>query len=251
MLEYAELINNLAVKEFKLRYRNSVLGFFWSLFNPLALLIILTLVFSVLLQVGIEDYPAFLLPALLAWRFFSIGTNMSLGSILGNVSLVTKVYFPRWLLVLSSNLANLIGTTLEFAVLFPLLILLGVKLTYLAFMIPVILILEFILIFGVSLLLASLNVYYRDFNQIWDIILQAGFFLTPIIYSANLIPSRYLFYYMLNPVSRIIVAIRKILYYGIMPSYEDLLIPLLGGLFFCLIGYQVFRRLEPRFAEVI
>jgi lipopolysaccharide transport system permease protein len=104
---------------------------------------------------------------------------------------------------------------------------------------------------GISLLLASLNVYYRDFNQIWDIILQAGFFLTPIIYSETLIPSRYLSYYMLNPVSRIIVAIRKILYYGIIPSYEDILIPLFFGLFFCFVGYQVFRRLEPRFAEVI
>jgi lipopolysaccharide transport system permease protein len=104
---------------------------------------------------------------------------------------------------------------------------------------------------GVSFLLASLNVYYRDINQIWDIILQAGFFLTPIIYSETLIPSKYLSYYMLNPVSRIIVAIRKILYYNTIPSFDDFLIPLLGGLFFCLVGYQVFRRLEPRFAEVI
>ena len=176
---------------------------------------------------------------------------MSLGSILGNAPLVTKVYFPRYLLVLSSNLANLIGSTLEFAVLLPLMFLLGMSLSHLIFIVPVILFLEFILIMGVSFLLASLNVYYRDINQIWDIVLQAGFFLTPIIYSETLIPSKYLSYYMLNPVSRIIVAIRKILYYNTMPSIDDFLIPLLGGLFFCLVGYQIFRRLEPRFAEVI
>ena len=251
MFEYAELIKNLAVKEFKLRYRNSVLGFFWSLLNPLAMMVILSLVFSVLVKSGIEHFPVFLLPALLVWRFFSIGTTMSLGSILGNVPLVTKVYFPRWFLVLSSNLANAIGSTLEFVVLLPLLIFLGMNLTYLVFLLPIILIFEFILIMGVSFLLASLNVYYRDINQIWDIILQAGFFLTPIIYSATLIPPRYSFYYLLNPVSRIMEAIRKILYYNTVPTPEDFLIPLLGGLLFCFIGLQVFRRLEPRFAEVI
>lgn len=251
MFEYAELIKNLAVKEFKLRYRNSVLGFFWSLLNPLAMMVILSLVFSVLVKSGIENFPVFLLPALLVWRFFSIGTTMSLGFILGNVPLVTKVYFPRWLLVLSSNLANAIGSTLEFVVLLPLLILLGMNLTYLVFLLPIILTFEFILIMGVSFLLASLNVYYRDINQIWDIILQAGFFLTPIIYSATLIPPRYSFYYLLNPVSRIMEAIRKILYYNTMPTHEDFLIPLLGGLLLCLIGFQIFRRLEPRFAEVI
>lgn len=251
MFEYTELIKNLAVKEFKLRYRNSVLGFFWSLLNPLAMMIILSLVFSVLIRSGIDNFPVFLLPALLVWRFFSIGTTMSLGSILGNVPLVTKVYFPRYLLVLSSNLANLIGSTLEFAVLLPLLFFLGMNLSHLIVIAPVILILEFILIMGVSFLLASLNVYYRDIHQIWDIILQAGFFLTPIIYSVSLIPSKYYSYYMLNPVSRIIVAIRKILYYNTMPSIDDFLIPLLGGLLFCLVGYQIFRRLEPRFAEVI
>jgi lipopolysaccharide transport system permease protein len=251
LFEHSELIKNLAVKEFKLRYRNSVLGFVWSLLNPLAMMVILSLVFSVLVKSGIDNFPVFLLPALLVWRFFSIGTSMSLGSILGNGPLVTKVYFPRYLLVLSSNFANLIGSTLEFVVLLPLLFLLGMSFSYLIFLIPVILFLEFILIMGVSFFLASLNVYYRDINQVWDIILQAGFFLTPIIYSETLIPSRYLSIYMLNPVSRIIVAIRKILYYNTIPSFEDFLIPLLGGLFFCLIGYQVFRKLEPRFAEVI
>ena len=251
MLQYSELIRNLAIKEFKLRYRNSVLGFFWSLLNPLAMMIILTLVFSHLVRSGIDNFPLFLLPAILVWRFFSIGTSMSLSSILGNVPLVTNIYFPRWLLVFSSNLANLIGSTLEFIVLFPLLIIIGMELSSLVLLLPVILIFEFILIMGISFLLASLNVYYRDVNQVWELGLQAGFFLTPIIYSVNLIPERYLPVYMLNPVTRIIESMRKILCYNTLPSAEDFMIPILAGLLFCLIGYLVFRRLEPRFAEVV
>jgi len=107
LFQYNELVRNLTIKEFKLRYRNSVLGFVWYLLNPLAMIIILTLVFSTLLKSGIENFPVFLLTALLAWRFFSISTSMSLSSIIGNSPLVTKIYFPRWLLVLSSNLASL------------------------------------------------------------------------------------------------------------------------------------------------
>jgi len=251
LFQYSELVRNLTIKEFKLRYRNSVLGFIWSLLNPLAMMIILTLVFSTLLRVGIENFPVFLLPALLAWRFFSVSTSMSLYSIIGNSPLVTKIYFPRWLLVLSSNLANLIGSSLEFAVLFPLLIFLGMKISYLVFLLPVTLVLEFILIIGVSFILAPLNVYYRDFNEIWNITLQIGFFLCPIIYSINLIPERYLSAYSLNPMTRIIEAIRKILYYNALPTVEDFLIILASGLFLLLIGYLIFRRLEPRFAEEI
>lgn len=251
MFDYFELLRNLTIKEFKLRYRNSILGFLWSLLNPIAMMIILTTVFSTLLKFNIENYPVFLLPALLAWRFFSISTTMSLWSIIGNSSLVTKVYFPRWLLVLSSNLANLIGSLLEFAVLLPLLIILGMRLTLLIFLLPIFLALEFFLIIGVSMPLAALNVYYRDIHQIWDITLQAGFFLTPIIYSISLIPKNYVFLYSLNPITRIIESIRKILSYNILPNTLDFIIPILGTLFLLIIGYFIFHRLEPRFAEEI
>ncbi len=251
MFEYSELVKNLTVKEFKLRYRNSFLGFFWSLLNPLSMMIILTLVFSTLLRSGIENFPVFILPALLSWRFFSISTSMSLFSIIGNAPLVKKIYFPRWFLILSSNLANLIGTSLEFAVLFPLLIFLGMNVTYLVLLLPLILAFQFILIIGISLVLASLNVYYRDFNQIWEILLQIGFFLCPILYSMSLIPERYLLAYSLNPMTRVIESIRKILYYNTVPILTDFMIIIVSSIIFLVAGYMVYHRLEPRFAEEI
>ena len=251
MIKYYELVKNLTIKEFKLRYRNSVLGFLWSLLNPLAMMFILTVVFSTLLKFGTENFPIFLLPALLTWRFFSISTSMSLTSIIGNSPLVTKVYFPRWLLILSSNLANLIGSSLEFVVLLPLLILFGMKITFLILLLPIFLAIEFILIFAISLPLAALNVYYRDIHQVWDITLQAGFFLTPIIYSIDLIPDRFVVYYSLNPITRIIGSIRKLIYYNIMPTLFDFVVPIIGAFLLLTVGYYIFRRLEPRFAEEI
>ncbi len=251
MFEYRELIWILIKKDFKVRYRNSALGFLWSLLNPLAMMSILTLVFSTLLKAGIENFPLFLLPVLLSWRFFSISTSMSLWSVVGNAPLVTQVYFPRWLLVLSSNLANLIGSFLEFAALLPLMIVLGMKVTSLAFLLPVLLVVELVLISGISLPLAALNVYYRDINQIWDIVLQAGFFVCPIFYSMSLIPRRYTLVYSLNPLTRVIESMRKIFYENTLPTLDDLIIPLLSGLLLLLVGYLIFRNLEPRFAEEV
>jgi len=176
-----DIVVTLAKKDFKLRYRNSVLGFFWSLLNPLAYMVILTAVFGYLLHSSIPNFASWVLLALLVWRFFSVGTSQGLYAIVGNPSFVTKLRLPRFLIVLSADVASLFGAALEFAALFPVLIILGIKLTFLALLLPVIIVMEFVMIFGISLGLAALNTRYRDFNQIWDITLQLGFFLSPIV----------------------------------------------------------------------
>lgn len=246
---YLDVVTVLAQKDFKIRYRNSVLGFLWSLLNPLAYMVILTLVFSLLLAVNIPNFPAWLLIGLLVWRFFQVSTNQSLFAIAGNISLVNKMYIPRYLIVLSGNLANFLGAGLEFVALLPLLVLLGVNLTLYALLLPVILVLEFFLVFGISLLLSSLSLKYRDFNQLWDITLQLGFFLSPIVYDANLIPAPYRLIYSLNPMTALIESTRSILIGQSLPSVFDSTVVLSSVGILLLIGYLVFRRLERRFAE--
>ena len=249
MRHYFDVTLVLAQKDFKIRYRNSILGFIWSMLNPLAYMFILTIVFSVLLRIGIPNFSAWLLIGLLIWRFFSIGTSQGLFSILGNPSLVSKVRVPRYLLVLSNNLANFVGAALEFVVLIPLLVLLGIDLTVYAVLLPAILILEFLLVFGLSLSLASLNIKYRDSYQVWDIALQLGFFLSPIVYDANLIPARYRFLYSLNPVTRLIESTRAIFLLHQLPSMFDIAVIMLSTAIFLLIGFIIFRSREARFAE--
>jgi len=249
--QYRDLVTNITLRDFRLRYRNSVLGFLWSLLNPLAMMVVLTAFYSFVFKAGIANFPLFVLPPLLVWRFFAVSTSMSLDSIAGNSSLVTKVYLPRWLLVLSSNFANLLGSSLEFLALFPLMVVLGAQLSVLIVLIPVVLLLEFLLILGVSLFLSSLNVYYRDFGQVWDIFLQAGFFLCPIFYSESILPSNLQLIYSLNPIARLIESTRKILYLGELPTSFDVLIVLGAGLLFLLFGSLLFRRLEPKFGELV
>jgi len=246
---YLDVVTVLAQKDFKIRYRNSALGFIWSLLNPLAYMVILTLVFSVLLRASIPNFAAYALLGILIWRFFAIGTSQSLGSIVGNPSLVSKVYFPRYLIVLANNLANLLGSSLEFVVLLPLMILLGVNLTPIMLVFPVVLGLEFVLVFGLSLSLSSLNMKYRDFYQIWDIALQLGFFVSPIVYDSNLIPPRYRFLYSLNPVTRLIEFMRDIFLRSSFPTSLEASILLLVIAFFLILGFVIFRHLESRFVE--
>ena len=246
---YLDVITVLAQKDFKVRYRNSVLGFLWSLLNPLAYMVILWVVFSLLLRVNIPNFAAWLLIGLLIWRFFSIGTSQGLYSIIANASLVSKVYVPRFTIVLSNNLANLFGSALEFLVMLPLLVLLGIDLKAYALFLPIILISEFFLIYGLSLSLSSLNLKYRDFYQLWDIALQLGFFLSPIVYDPKLIPVRYRFLYSLNPVTRLIESARAILLLGQLPSQFDNAVIVLSIAVFLLLGFLIFRSLERHFAE--
>jgi lipopolysaccharide transport system permease protein len=214
-------------------------------------MIILTLVFSLLLHLSIPNYAAWVLLGLLVWRFFSIGTAQSLSSIVGNPSLVGKVYLPRYLIVLSNNLANLLGAAFEFIALLPLIVILGVKLTVFVFLLPLILGMEFLLIFGLSLALSALNLKYRDFYQMWDIALQLGFFLSPTIYDPSLIPVRYQFVYFLNPVTRLMDATRDIFLSSRPPSLFDIAPVLLASAILLGIGFMIFRHFEPRFAEEI
>jgi lipopolysaccharide transport system permease protein len=246
-----DVVTVLAQKDFKVRYRNSVLGFIWSLLNPLAFMIILTLVFSFLLRVSIPNFAAWVLIGLLVWRFFSIATNQSLFSIVGNPSLVSKVYVPRHIIVLSTNLASFLGAALEFVVLLPLLVVLGVNLTPYALFLPAILVMEFLLVFVLSLSLSSLNLKYRDFYQVWDIALQLGFFLSPIVYDASLIPERYRLLYSLNPVTRLIESAREIFLEGHLPSVFDNVVIVASVGILLLIGFAIFRRLETGFAEEV
>jgi len=246
---YLDVVIVLAQKDFKVRYRNSILGFLWSLLNPLAYMVILTLVFSLLLRVNIPNFAAWLLVGLLVWRFFSIGTGQGLFSIVGNPSLISKVYVPRYLIVLSNNVANLLGASLEFLALFPLLVLLGVNLSAYVLLLPAVLLMEFLLIFGLSLCLSSLDLKYRDFYQLWDIALQLGFFLSPIVYDPSLVPERFRFVYSLNPVTSLIQSTRSIFLLHQLPSTFDIGVIVSSVVILLLIGFLIFGRLEKNFAE--
>ena len=189
LFQYKELIKNLVISDLKTKYSNSSLGFAWSMLNPLLMMLVLFFVFSNVFK-NQDNFIGYLLTGILAWRFFSIGTAVAMNSIVSRSNLVTKIYIRREILTLSSVISSLISSFLEFLVMLPLLIILGAGLSATFFLFPVLHLLFLLLVYGTGLILASLFVYYRDMNQIWDIILQVGFFLSPIFYPLSYVPQK-------------------------------------------------------------
>jgi lipopolysaccharide transport system permease protein len=249
--DYRELIGNLVVSDLKIKYADSMLGFAWSLLNPLIMMVILYLVFSNIYKSTQENFVIYLLIGILSWRFFSSVTASSLEAIVKRESLVKKIYIPREILTLSVVISGLISSFLEFLVLLPLLIALGVGIYPTVLLFPAIQLLFFLVIYGLSLILSSLYVYFRDLNQIWGVAIQLGFFLCPIVYPLSLVPAQYQAYYLLNPVTRIMVMYRDIFLSGTVPEPSDFLVVLAFVALLLIAGTLVFNRLSRRFAEEV
>jgi lipopolysaccharide transport system permease protein len=248
MWQYRELIRNLTFADLKNRYQNTALGFFWSLLSPLLLAGVLYFFFRHIFGRE-ENFAINLLVGLMAWRFFTTGTASSLGAIVGKAGLVTKVYIPRQILVLSSVLANLIGSLLEFIILLPIIFALLGHLPVTVLLFPLIHFVYFWLIFGVGLLLSSLYVYFRDVNYIWDVLVNILFFCTPIFYPLSIIPDYLLPYYLLNPITQFIGIYRDVMVAGALPSLYSIVIVVGFAVAAYLVGSLVFSKLQRRFAE--
>lgn len=216
--------------------------------NPLLMMLVLYFVFSGIFH-SQENFVLYLLTGILTWRFFANGTTAAMFSIVGKPSLVTKIFIPREILTLSTALSCFISSILEFLVLIPLLIILGAGISATILFVPLLHLMYFLLVYGVSLILASLYVYYRDLNQIWDIVLQVGFFLSPIVYPLSYIPAKYEFFYMLNPITRLITMYRDVLLDGTIPKISDFGIVIASGLILFVIGTLLFKKQSRRFAE--
>ena len=251
IFEYSELIKNLVSSDLKVKYKGSVLGFSWSMLNPLLMMLVLYAVFNNIFKFEEEQFALYLLIGIIAWRFLAMGTMGAMGSIVGKPTLVTKIFIPREIITFSIILSAFISSILEFLVLIPLLVIFGVAPSFTVLLFPIVHLLYFLIVYGISLALASLYVYYRDLSQIWDIILQIGFYVTPIIYPLSLVPQKYMFYYMLNPITRLMVMYRDILLYNTIPSLSDFMIVTIFGLMVFAIGSTVFKRLSFRFAEEV
>src|SRR5690348_14151933 len=213
---YRELLLGLVRKELKVKYKNSALGFLWSLVNPLLLLLIYTLAFQVVLHAGMPQFPIFLLSGLLVWNLFSVGLAGGTTAIVANAGLVKKVGFPREILVLAAVGAALVHFFLQGAVLLVFIVVVqhAVALEYFPLLIPT---LAAILVFtaAVGILLSSVNVYLRDTQHFVDLALLAWFWATPIVYPFMLVGKRHDWLtklYMCNPLTAFVLPFQRALY---------------------------------------
>jgi ABC-2 type transport system permease protein len=201
------LLSELVRTDFKLRYQGSILGYAWSLLRPLLLFLILYVIFVQFLKFGadIPHFPIYLLLGIVLWTFFADMTSQSLGSIVGRGDLIRKIRIPRWIIVLSASVSALINLGLNMIIIVVFMLFDHIDLLQTSLWLPVILIEIYILGLGLSLLLAAAFVKYRDLSYVWEVILQAGFYITPILYSMTLIKNtEYHKLLLLNPMGQAI-----------------------------------------------
>ena len=215
------------------------------------MLVVLYMVFSNLMRIQVEHYQLFLLLGIITWNFLERGTSMSIGGIIGKPSLVQKVYFPRDILVMSTCITALMMTILELVVFVIFMAVFRVVPGAVVAYLPLLFLFEFLIILGLSMALAALNVYFRDVQFIWRLILQIGFFATPILYPITIFPSNLQGFVMLNPMAGIIFMMRDCALYQKAPASGDLAYVAASALILVFIGYLIFDRLEPGFAEAI
>lgn len=250
LIQYREMIISLVQQDLRGRYKGSVLGFFWTFLNPLFQLVIYTLVFSVIMRAGIEDYYLFMFVAFVPWLFFSNCINGGARAILDKKDLIKKIYFPRLVLPISYVTSNFINMLLSFVVVFGAIIVSGkgVNVKALLFL-PLIMIIEYIMALGMTILLSGLTVYFRDLEYIFGIIVMAWMYVTPVLYSADMVPEKYRVIFDLNPMTSIIISYRQILYYKEMPEMHNLLLGLMEAIIILIVGWIVFKLVEKKFVE--
>lgn len=244
---YRELIWILAIKELKVRYKRSTLGFVWALLHPLLMMAILTIVFSAVMRIAVDNYAIFLICTLFPWTFFSQSMAYSVDSIVGNASLLKSVFVPKMVLPVAAVLANLINFLLSLIPLALLLIVFDYPFhkTWLYLPVPVVALTLFAL--GCGFFFGAVNVYFRDMTHIVQILLAAWFYFSPIIYSLDFLPPAYHKFFRLNPMLYILDGFRHAIYYGNLPSAFSAIASLGWGALALIVGFGVFRRYQESF----
>ncbi len=262
LVRYRDLIRNLVVSEVKTRYKNSILGFVWSLLNPLAMMLVFTVVFGVLWpNQQLDKYPIFLLCGLLPWNFFSASVVSSINSVVGNGNLIKKVYFPREVLPIATVLAQLVNFLLALIVLFAALIVFRTNFSPWLWTLPLIILIQTCFSLGIGLVLSTLQVFYRDTQLVMEVVMLAWFFLTPVFYRATQLPATYVvggvelpvqrIMYILNPMASLINVYRDLLYFGYRTDIDFFVRTAVTALLALGFGYWFFVRYSDRFGEEV
>ncbi|HEX6162962.1 MAG TPA: ABC transporter permease [Vicinamibacterales bacterium] len=249
---YRELVYYMVWRDIKVRYKQTVLGVGWAVLQPLASMVVFTVIFGRLAQLPSDGvpYPVFTLAALAPWQLFSSGFTGASGSVTGNAGVISKVYFPRLIVPLAAVAATVVDFAISLLLLFALMIWYGVPLTATLAFLPLFAAIAMLTAFAAGLWTASLNVKYRDVRYLLPYFLQLWLFASPVVYSITLVPEKYQAIYALNPLVGVIQGFRWALFGGQSPwplmtgSLAVALVMLLSGLYY-------FRRAEEQFSDFL
>ncbi len=253
LIQYRDLLWLWSVREIRVRYKQSMLGIVWAILQPLVLTLVFTIVFSWIVRIDTGDipYPIFAYTAMVPWTFLATSISFGIPSLIGNMNLVTKVYFPREILPLASISAAFLDFLVASAIL-------GLMFLYydllpggLVLWVVPLLGIQIVLTIGVTLLGAAAIVFLRDVRFVIPLFTQIWFYATPVIYPVELVPEQLQPIYFLNPMAGVIDGYRRVLLMGLEPRFYPLAVGAIVSILFIVFGYYGFKRVEPYFSDLI
>ena len=249
IFDYRNLIVQLSKKEIKIKYKSALLGWIWSLLNPMLLMAVFSFVFTYIIRIDIKNFPLFLLSGLFPWFFLSMCLTSACGSIIENASLIKKAFFPYEAIPLSVIMSNLFNFLISMCLLTVFLCCFGIfpKLSWFAAL--YLIFMQTVFITGLCLAVSALNTMYRDIRYIVELLLLVWFYATPIFYKIEFVPERFRFLFQLNPMSLFIDAFRSVLIEGAAPDIMTMGIIGLIAFSAWFAGMLIFNSYKPYFAD--
>ena len=251
--QYHELLAQLTSREIKQRYKQSVLGYAWVILNPFFQMLVMAFVYNIIMRVpdlGVP-YSIYLYAGLLPWTLFNNSLTGSVNSLVGNAGLLSKIYFPREIFVMSTMLAKMVDFALSCSIFVIFMIYFQIPVTWnILWVIPILLIQQ-LFTYALSLFLAAANLFYRDIQYLLNLVLLIWMYLTPVIYATEFFPEKYQWIFKLNPMAIIINAYRQVILAGGMPNLKSLGLALLLSLGILALAYKFFKKVEGLFADVV
>lgn len=247
LFKYKDLFFELVKKDVKLKYRNSALGVLWSMLNPLLMMVVLSLVFMTLFKNDIPNFPVYVLIGRIIYQFFSESTSFAMDSIQANGALIRKVYVPKYFFPLSRICSSFVTTLIALVPLLFMMMVTGMKFQWINLLFILPLIYLFVVSAGIGLLLASINVFFRDMKHLYSIVTMIIMYMTPIFYPASIIPEQYMPLILLNPLYSIVEMFRDVVMFGTMPDpFYHMLAAIYAVMYFAA-GLFVFYKTQNRF----
>lgn len=244
---YYFLLTILVKKDIKKKYKGSFLGILWSLLNPLLNMIVLTIVFSTLFNRSIKNFPVYLLSGRLLFSFFTSSTTTSIKSVISAANLINKVYIPKYIITLSKIISNFIFFAISLIDLIVIMIATRADITLNIIYAPIYLLLLFVFTCGISLILATITVFFRDIEHLYGVFTTALMYASAIFYPAEIIPDKFQFILILNPMYYFIKGFRDVVYYGLPLQLSNLLICFFIAIISMIVGILVFEKNQDKF----
>jgi len=245
--KYKYLLSLFVKRDIKRKYKGSYLGILWSMMNPLLQMIVLSIVFSTLFDSDIDNFPVYMLCGYLIFQFFSMSTMQALGSIVHSAHLISKVYLPKYIVTISTIISNFIFFLISLVVLLVVMLVTNADITVNVLYVPLYLILLFFFCCGLSLILATAMVFFRDIEHIYSVIMTIISFTSAIFYPTSIIPDEFKIVLELNPILYYIEGFRQILYNGLSPDIYNLLVCFGISVVTMILGLVIFEKNQRKF----